>query len=341
MKRANKQNQEIIEFILNHVDEHPTGVSSMAVKKYGLSRAAINNYMKRLAEEGFLEATGNTKARHYKLKSLVDETFTIELSHGLAEDVIWRYRIAPLMKNVKQNVIDICQYCFTEMLNNAIDHSASKDALITYRQSHNKIRMMVIDHGVGIFEKIQNDFQLPDSRMALLELSKGKLTSDKVNHSGQGIFFTSRMLDTFKILSGYLFYTRKRLEDDEWLIETEDESEYEKGTNISMEIEINTGRTTREVFNKYQGADLSFRKAHVPISLGKYPGEQLVSRSQAKRVLARFDSFTEVMLDFKGVPDIGQAFADEIFRVFKNAHPDIDILAINKSPGSRKNDRIR
>ena len=308
----------------------------MAIEQFGLSRTVIHRYMRRLIDEGLLEAAGNTKARRYKPKLLINEHFSIELSAGLAEDVVWRYRVMPFIKNVKQNVIDICQYCFTEMLNNAIDHSASKNALISYTQTHNKIVMWVIDHGVGIFEKIKKDFNLADPRAALLELSKGKLTSDKVNHSGQGIFFTSRMLDEFNIRSGYLFYTRERLKDDEWLIETEDKPKYEVGTAIMMEIMISTERTTREVFDKYQGADLSFRKAHVPVKLGKYPGEQLVSRSQAKRVLARFDNFTEVILDFNGVPDIGQAFADEIFRVFKNAHPDIAIFAINISPEIEK-----
>jgi len=79
---------------------------------------------------------------------------------------------------------------------------------------------------------------------------------------------------------------------------------------------------------KYQGDVVGFTKTHVPISLGKYPGEQLVSRSQARRVLARIDRFSDVMLDFQGVQEIGQAFADEIFRVFKNAHPDTKITAI-------------
>ncbi len=333
---ANKQNKAIREYILKNVDKYPTSVSRMAIEKYKLSRGAINNYMKRLVDEGFLEATGNTKARLYKSKPIVKELFTIELSHGLSEDAIWRHRLMPFITNAKKNVIDICQYCFTEMLNNAIDHSASRDAIVGYTQTYNKIVMTIMDHGVGIFEKIRKDFNLEDPRAALLELSKGKLTSDKVNHSGQGIFFTSRMLDKFNILSGHLFYTRERIDDDEWLIETEDEQQYSGGTYISMEIHTDVDRTTREVFDKYQGADLSFRKAHVPVKLSKYPGEQLVSRSQAKRVLARFDNFTEVILDFKGVEDIGQSFADEIFRVFKNSHPDIDILAVNTSPQVKK-----
>lgn len=57
-----------------------------------------------------------------------------------------------------------------------------------------------------------------------------------------------------------------------------------------------------------------------------------MSRSQARRVLARFNRFQEVMLDFKGVPRIGQAFADEIFRVFKNEHPEVAIYPVRTTP---------
>src|SRR5271156_6270298 len=60
----------------------------------------------------------------------------------------------------------------------------------------------------------------------------------------------------------------------------------------------------------------------------RYGHDRLVSRSQARRVLARFDRFREVLLDFSGVEFIGQAFADEIFRVFATAHPEIKLIAI-------------
>lgn len=63
--------------------------------------------------------------------------------------------------------------------------------------------------------------------------------------------------------------------------------------------------------------------------LAQYGGEQLVSRSQAKRLIARFDNFKTVILDFADVPEIGQAFSDEVFRVYVRAHPDVEIVPIN------------
>jgi hypothetical protein len=51
--------------------------------------------------------------------------------------------------------------------------------------------------------------------------------------------------------------------------------------------------------------------------------------------LAGFDRFAEVILDFEGVPTIGQAFADEVFRVFRNQHPDVTLRYV------RANDSVR
>ena len=74
-----------------------------------------------------------------------------------------------------------------------------------------------------------------------------------------------------------------------------------------------------------------FTKTHLPISLAEYGPDGLTSRSKAKRVLNRISKFKEVLLDFKDVESIGQALADEIFRVFAKAHPEIHIVPINTS----------
>jgi anti-sigma regulatory factor (Ser/Thr protein kinase) len=326
--RKPRQNPAVREFILENVDAHPKAITSMAAKQFGLSRVAINRYMNRLIGDGVLIAKGKTSGRRYSLKA-EKHLFEIELFPGIAEDAVWRFRIQPLLTDAPKNIVDICQYGFTEMLNNAIDHSESKTALISLEQTFNGIEINVYDYGVGIFEKIQKDFNLEDPRSALLELSKGKLTSNKRLHSGEGIYFTSRMFDKFSILSGNLYYTRMRRDDEAWLIETKDRQSHTVGTKIFMTISKRAVRTTQEVFEAYQGDNLSFRKTHVPVKLALYPGEQLVSRSQAKRVLARFGNFSEVMLDFAGVDEIGQPFADEIFRVFRNAHPETELVTLS------------
>ncbi|HEY3911186.1 MAG TPA: STAS-like domain-containing protein [Stellaceae bacterium] len=306
----------------------------MTAERYGLSRTSVAGYLRRIANDGLIDITGITRDRRYRPRDLVSLDFEVQLSAGLSEDAVWQFRILPQIVNIPERIINICQYGFTEMFNNTIDHSASNVAFVRYRQSYGHVNVQVIDRGIGIFQKIQNRFNLHDPRQALLELSKGRLTSDPQHHTGHGIFFTSRMFDEFAIYSGNLYYSRIRQEDDDWCVEAKDLAELVIGTWVEMTISTNAAWSTRDIFDRYQDDPVGFTRTHVPIALGKYPGEQLVSRSQAKRVLARVDQFSEVLLDFQGVQDIGPAFADEIFRVFRNAHPDINIIA------ARANERI-
>jgi hypothetical protein len=97
-----------------------------------------------------------------------------------------------------------------------------------------------------------------------------------------------------------------------------------------MKLSNHTSRTTARVFDQYTtGDEYGFTKTVVPVNLARYGNENLISRSQAKRVLARIELFKTVLFDFNDVPSIGQAFADEIFRVFAIGHPDIELVPIH------------
>jgi len=322
--------QEIRNFILNNVKERPTGISRLTAEKFNISRQTANKHVMSLVTEGELEASGNTKARTYRVTKLVTHVDQIAVTPRLEEHVTWRETIAPYLINVQDNVLDICQYGFTEMVNNVVSHSKARHMNVVVERDPVLITLRVSDDGVGVFTKIQQVFGYDDPRQALLELAKGKITSDPDRHTGEGIFFTSKMFDTFSIWSGRLFYGRTK-KDPDWLIEVEDRKNF-NGTLISMEIHPNSTRISKEIFDEYaSGEDREFSRTHVPILLAKYGKEQLLSRSQARRVLARFERFKEVMLDFQGVGMIGQAFADEIFRVFRREHPEIAIEVLNIS----------
>ena len=140
-------------------------------------------------------------------------------------------------------------------------------------------------------------------------------------------FFTSRMFDKFSILSGGVFLSHNYGNDEDWILENQ---ENHNGTWISMKLKDNTSRTTKELFGKFTSGDnFGFTKTVVPVRLAQYGNEKLVSRSQAKRLLERIDRFKIVIFDFNEVESIGQAFADEVFRVFANQHLHIEIMPIN------------
>jgi hypothetical protein len=101
-----------------------------------------------------------------------------------------------------------------------------------------------------------------------------------------------------------------------------------------MSIDPRSTRTSVDVFDRFsdKDEDYGFTRTHVPVALARHGQENLISRSQAKRLVARFDRFKAVLLDFAGIQMIGQAFADEVFRVFQNAHPDVELTWINVTP---------
>jgi hypothetical protein len=226
------------------------------------------------------------------------------------------------------------------MFNNAVDHSAGRWIQVTIKKTAATTEMTVTDDGVGIFRKIHAELGLLDERHAILELSKGKLTTDPKRHSGEGIFLTSRMFDEFEILSGGAFFTPRHGSSTDWMLERK---QPKAGTSVFMNLNNHTARTTKKVFNKYiSGDDCDFSKTVVPVDLARYGNDKLISRSQAKRVLARVELFKTVVFDFNGVDSIGQAFSDEIFRVFANEHPGIQLHSINtKSEVRRMIDRVR
>lgn len=248
---------------------------------------------------------------------------------SLDEDEIWRDTVAPSLQGLGGNAVEIWQFCVTEMLNNAIDHSEGKTLSLDVTRISGNTEILVRDDGIGIFRKIQERMKLPDERRAILELSKGKLTTDPDNHSGQGIFFTSRLLDSFHILSGDSALAREPSSEEDWFFEMTSPA---AGTAVFMKLRDGTPRTCEEVFRSYSSADgYDFARTVVPVKLALYGQEKLISRSQAKRIVTRIDLFRTVALDFQDIDVIGPAFADQIFRVFVGSHPDVVVHPINVS----------
>ena len=318
--------QEIRNFIIQNVNRFPSDIAKRTSIEFAISRQAVNQHLNKLINDQVLDADGVTMNRTYQLRTTGWQK-RYPLDSQLAEDVVWRNDIEDLLDDVPENVFEIWHYGFTEMFNNAIDHSNGKFVDVEVEKTAAGVKIVLIDDGIGIFTKIKNRFELLDERHAVLELSKGKLTTDPENHSGQGIFFTSRMFDDFQILSGKTFFNHQFGESDDWILES---TERNQGSFVSMELSNHVSRTDKEIFDRYSsGEDYAFSTTIVPVRLAQYDSENLISRSQAKRLMARVEQFKKVLLDFNMIETVGQAFADEIFRVFPNRYPDVEVIGIN------------
>ena len=329
MTGVRARGEDVRRFILQNVDNHPMDISKVVADKFGITRQAVNKHLQRLVTENAITESGQTRNRIYKLATLTEWRESYPIKPGLAEDQVWRDDITKVLGEMPDNVMGIWQYGFTEMFNNAIDHSSGTEIYVRIKKTAADTEIVVSDDGVGIFKKIQHEMNLLDERHAILELTKGKLTTDPSNHSGEGIFFSSRMFDDFNILSGGVYFRHKFGDHADWILERD---KFNSGTSVWMELNNHTSRTTKKIFDSFSTDDnYGFTKTVVPVDLARYGNENLISRSQAKRMLARVELFKTVILDFDGVPSIGQAFADEIYRVFPIRHPEVELITVKAS----------
>ncbi len=324
-----EKGKEIRYQILKSVKYHPNDISKHIMEIFSITPQAVNRHIRQLEEEGWLASKGIGKGKEYFLGDLRRHTHLFDLTHELEEHSIWG-GYSFVFEELSENVVDICHYGFTEMVNNVIDHSNGADLYVSVTRNVEAIEIVIMDDGEGIFAKIKRLCNLPDERQALFELSKGKLTTDPDNHTGEGIFFTSRIFEQFVIDSkGTRFTHNEQCEFD--MLNSSPMADDKIGTTVYMMIKRDFKRDIKSVFNEYaeESNDFQFSKTVIPVRLAQYKNEKLVSRSQARRLLMRIEKFQQVIFDFKGVNVIGQAFADEIFRVYAQSHPEIALLPIN------------
>jgi anti-sigma regulatory factor (Ser/Thr protein kinase) len=321
-------------------------MASAATEQTGLTRVAVSRRIKKLADAGYLQRHGAGTRQTY---SLGDKRFWLRvesLEHIVrrgGEMVVWEQHLAALLADLQANVKNLAYTAFTEMLNNALDHSNGQQVVMGVHVQGGQLQMLVGDDGEGIFRKIAKAADLFDPRLAILELAKGKYTTAPMGHSGMGIFVSSRMMDGFAIEScGLRFDPHEAsapLPVFGWMDAHAQLKPAPAQTVVRMAIALDSTRTGNDVYFKYfESSNVgdaepgeAFHTTEIPVRLAQLSSE-LVSRSQAKWVMNRATQFKTVILDFEGVVHVGQAFVDEVFRVFATAHPHIRLKTMGMSP---------
>ncbi len=302
-------------------------------KKAGVSRTYVKRILQKLCQDGQLMLIGKANQARYILAGKIKSIATLPITtrqtlknRHLNEDLVLReieYSTAILV-NLPKNIRNIIEYAFTEMLNNAIEHSRSKEIGVLINRQLRTIKFEVIDKGVGIFNNIRQKKHLTTVLDAIQDLLKGKQTTAPHQHSGEGIFFTSKVADVLVIQSFGKKLIFNNLINDVFIHDIKTI----KGTKVIFSINLKSKKNLRQIFKNYSGKAYGFSKTKVAIKLYEL-GNDYISRSQARRVLAGLEKFKRIILDFRGVKSVGQSFADEVFRVWQNNHPKIIITHKN------------
>ncbi len=324
---------DLKKLILDFINRKGEVKASEIIKITGYSRPYVNRSFQQLRDEGKIALIGKANKAHYvlaseerKVKKSIREIKFIESIEGLAEhDVLEKIkRETGIFIDVKDNVREDLEYAFSEMLNNAIEHSKSEKVYVFMKRSKTIIFFKVRDKGVGIFNNIMQKKDLDSELEAAQDLLKGKQTTAPETHSGEGIFFTSKIADELKITSSDKKLMFNNIINDVFI----ENVKQRRGTAVYFSLSLGSKRDLSDIFRSYTSDSYEFSKTIVDVKLYRIDTEY-ISRSQARRVLVGLDKFKQITLDFKNVKTVGQAFADEVFHVWKQAHLDIEIKAIN------------
>lgn len=303
----------------------------------GFSREYINRFLRKLIIDNKIIRVGATNRVRYLLSGAErpfvgwrHEANTWERkfkNKKLNEDLVFKtiQDETTILKGLPEATVRIVEYAFTEMFNNAIDHSRSEYIESGIGRSRLDIIFWVRDRGIGIYNNIMRKRHLKNESEAIQDLLKGKQTTAPSLHSGEGIFFTSKIADRFMIVSERTELAIDNTAPDLFI----NRHRRVAGTLVVFKIAARTHKRLADVFNMFsiQGSG-AFNTTEVKVRLFTIDS-RFVSRSQARRLLAGLDKFTKIILDFDRVTNIGQGFADEIFRIFKHTHQDKIIEYVN------------
>ncbi|MFA6404514.1 MAG: DUF4325 domain-containing protein [Candidatus Paceibacterota bacterium] len=305
---------------------------------FNVSRQYISVLISRLVKSKELLRIGSTKNAFYILPEYAEnhpEILPTKYSKSFKNNNLEEHDVLieveekfPQISGLKEHVRNIFTFAFSEMFNNAIEHSQSKNISVEVMVADNDLLFIVSDSGIGVFRSVMRKGKLKSELEAIQDLLKGKTTTMPKSHSGEGIFFTSKAADVFILDSFGHQMTMNNKNGDVSVRQVKEK----RGTRVVFRINTSSSKHLSDVFKKYtnlkEESDYGFDKTEIRVKLYTVAGIH-ISRSQARRILHGLEKFKIILFDFDKVPIVGQAFADEIYRVFHNKHPNIEIQEEN------------
>lgn len=334
MSFQGEKRESIKRYMLEKIRMKDKQYIQKTMENFQISATTVKRYIQECLDNQILSLDFESEMKYQLQESITKISFTLE--KGLFEDKIFYEKVEPLLLENSNESMRIWGYAFMEIMNNAIEHSKGTQINCVIKRDFLYTEISILDDGIGIFKNIQKYLEEKmgmhlSFQDVLVELYKGKLTTNEENHSGEGIFFTSKILNEFAILSDNTIFSQG-VYDRQKLVQSHLIAYYTRlqkiGTLVVMKLENNTTRKIEEVFNMYASIEEGFVRTCIPVK-EVCPYGQPIARSQARRILYRLEEFKYVEFDFTGVDFMGQGFADEVFRVFQNKHPELELVPIN------------
>jgi anti-sigma regulatory factor (Ser/Thr protein kinase) len=309
--------------------QHPHDLREYLMQHLAIGRSTAGRLLRRLVDAQWLQREGTPRRAVYRPGLLRQAVHTYPLAH-LDEALPWARDFAPLFA-LTPTVARNAQHAFTELLNNAIDHSGGTQVTVSVRQTAGHLQLLVSDDGCGLFARVGESFAIHDPAQAMLELSKGKLTSQPERHTGRGLYFTARLADILDLHANDSAFQHRAWQRHRW---QRTRPAARSGTSVFVAIALDSTLTLDTVMRDHSldGAGYGFERTVVPLQVLTSARSGLESRAQARRVAARLAQFRRAELDFEGIDEVGHSFADELFRVYAREHPDLELVPLHTNP---------
>ena len=154
-------------------------------------RTYVSKLLASLLEEGKIAQSRSGRNVTY---SVIDKKIALEENlklKGLHEDEIWKtvQKTTDFLDSLSENATNILYFGFTEMLNNAIDHSHSVSGYVKIWQESDSLKFIVKDNGIGIPQE-----DIPHIFDRFYKVEKAHTPSPTVG-SGLGLSIVKRIIE--------------------------------------------------------------------------------------------------------------------------------------------------
>lgn len=291
-------------------------------QRAGISRQAAHLQLRTLVKAGRLEPFGAGPARRYRLPDAATRRLSFPRA-GLRAADVWTLveQRTPAVAALAPAPKALARYAVLQLVDNVIDHAGATKLELDVHPGE-PLRFTLLDDGAGLFERLRVGLGAATVLEAAQALGKPNLPSGGPGHTGEGLFFVMKAVDLLELEGNGLKFVADPARADTALLRVP----VRPGTRATFAI-----RTDRTVplDDLFAGWTEAFRISRAQLRVKLYElGVRFVSRSEARRLLAGMETIRELVLDFTGVEGVGQAFADEVFRVWAPAHPDVRLTAI-------------
>ncbi|MCB9517107.1 MAG: hypothetical protein H6693_13035 [Candidatus Latescibacteria bacterium] len=311
--------ERIRQFILDQIERDPAGLSRQVQERFGITRQSAHAHLQALEAEGLIEGRGNTKARRYAARVQRQHRFNLPLAMRPQAEEVWTDLVAPRLGALPTPREAVLRFILTALVDNAVRHAGGAAVMLALTRRGGGLQLTVRDDGQGLFRKLSDDRALDDPNQAPLELCKGA--------AGASLLLAARAADHFVATANglRLEYRPARAG---WAMA---EAAALPGTTLELELRL-TGDDTLDAVRAEQVAPGGGLRTRVPVELLPGARDGLATPDQVRRLMAGLSDFSELWLDFRGVPTLAPAAAAALFRDWATSNPRCRLRWLKAAP---------